>query len=291
MRTVRLKLSAFGRKFSDKIVKPAFYVSIGTFRGKYFLEFIKTFPNMERKFRLFVIFFSEFVKTIIYRSRGTVRWKKLFEKGTFSDHFRKMSGKFLAVWQILFDWVVKNACYVSVGFYGGEKTSETKFFCQFWFLNENSLAFCRIFFRGVVKFAFYVSIGTNWRKKNSPTKFVFYQTLTNSEHFWHLAGNFQAGFSKLHYTCSLKQFQKKISGKAIHLFIILGNWLNFFCFFGSFFRLNYQNCIVRVCRKSLRKFIFELDKVFHQMRTVSIKNRSLLEFFPTGLSNLHWTCQ
>ena len=97
MRTMSLKFSDFGRNFSDKIVKPAFYVSIGTFRRKYFLEFIKTFPNMERKFRLFVIFFSGFVKTIIYRSRGTVRWKKLFQKGTFFWSFRenerKISGR------------------------------------------------------------------------------------------------------------------------------------------------------------------------------------------------------
>ena len=47
--------------------------------------------------------------------------------------------------------------------------------------------------------------------------------------------------------------------------------MNFSCRFGIFSWLNYENCIVRVCRKSLRKFIFEQDKVFHQMRLVSVK--------------------
>ena len=110
-----------------------------------------------------------------------------------------------------------------------------KFFCQFWFWNENFLAFRRIFFRGVVKTAFYVSIGTIWRKKNSPTKIVFYQTLTNSEHFWPLAGTFPTGFSKRHSTCSLKQFQKKSFWKKCSFIHNFGKLIEFFLSFWLFF--------------------------------------------------------
>ena len=80
MRTVSVKKSVFARIFSDRFVKSAFNVSIGTIRAKYFLEFIKTFSNMERKFQLFVIFFSGCVKTTTYIRRWTVRWKRTIRK-------------------------------------------------------------------------------------------------------------------------------------------------------------------------------------------------------------------
>ena len=80
MRTVSVKKSVFARFFSNRIVKSAFNVSIGTIRAKYFLEFIKTFSNMERKFQLFVIFFRGFVKTTTYVRRWTVRWKRTIRK-------------------------------------------------------------------------------------------------------------------------------------------------------------------------------------------------------------------
>ena len=81
IRTLSKKLSAFGRHFSERIGKTAFYVLLGTIRGKQFFECCYTLSDMESKsIGFFRFFFGGFLKTTIYISRGTVRWKTTIRK-------------------------------------------------------------------------------------------------------------------------------------------------------------------------------------------------------------------
>ena len=83
-RTLSKKLSAFVRNFSERIVKSAFYVLLGTIKGQHFLNVFKHLQTWSQKvsaFRRF--FFSGFVKTTSYISRGTVRWKTTIRKTYF----------------------------------------------------------------------------------------------------------------------------------------------------------------------------------------------------------------
>ena len=278
MRTVSVNFLAFGRKFSDRIVKYTFYVSIRMSRG-FFRSFKNNFGPRAEDSTFRRCFSAGLSKQQSTYPEEQFNGKQLFEKRIlfwwFSDNERKFSDRLA----IFFAWVVKIACYVSVGMFRGDKTLEKNFFVKFGFWTK-ILWLLSKFLQGRCKNCLLRVHRKNLKEKRFRRKKIdIYQTLTNSEHFWPLAGNFPSGFSKLHYTCSLKQFQKKSFWKKFHSFIILGNWLNFSCRFGIFSWLNYENCIVRVCRKSLRKFFFELDKVFHQMRTVSVKKSVFARIF------------
>ena len=92
LRTSRENLSAFGRSFSDKIVKPTIYVLIGRFRGKHFLHFSKPFHDKGWKYFNFPsFFFSGVVNTAIDISRRTGLRKKTNQKLHFCCHFGQLA--------------------------------------------------------------------------------------------------------------------------------------------------------------------------------------------------------
>ena len=92
LRTSSENLSAFGRSFSDKIVKPTIYVLIGRFRGKHFLHFSKPFHDKGWKYFNFPsFFFSGVVNTAIDISRRTGLRKKTNQKLHFFCHFGQLA--------------------------------------------------------------------------------------------------------------------------------------------------------------------------------------------------------
>ena len=121
--------------------------------------------------------------------------KNNYSKNVFcSDHFRTMSEKFLAVWQFLSAWVVKTACYVSVGNFRGKKNIGKKTFLSNLVNKRKIFDFCRIFFRGIVKTAFYVSIGKTRRKKKFAQKICLLPNSHKLRTFLAFGWNLRRGF-------------------------------------------------------------------------------------------------
>ena len=141
--------------------------------------------------------------------------KNNYSKNVFcSDHFRTMSEELLAVWQFLFDWVVKAACYVSVAILE-EKEHWRKILLSNLVIELKFFDFCRTFFRGVVKTAFYVSIGKSWRKKKfRPKKCLLpnsHKLRTFLAFGWNLSGGvFKTALYVFIKTISEEKFLKKM---------------------------------------------------------------------------------
>ena len=158
MRTVSVKQSVYARIFADRVVKSAINVSIGTIRAKSYLEFIKTFSNMERKFRLFVIFFSGLSKQQSTYPDEQFDEKQPFERRimvwSFSDIERKISGR-LAV---AFRFSCQN-CALDLRRKNWGKKWKSQLFRLFLVFERKF--FGRLLFSHLVfvKLAFYVSMG------------------------------------------------------------------------------------------------------------------------------------
>ena len=83
--------------------------------------------------------------------------------------------------------------------------------------------------------------------------------------------NFPMELTKLHYTCSIKSFQREVFRRKVNFFIFLEYWLNSSSVSGIFFPLDCRTCKLRVSRKSMEKNFFETCKLFHEIRTLSKK--------------------
>ena len=103
------------------------------------------------KNRLFVVFFRPVGRNNNLHIQRNSSMKNNFSKNVFcSDNFRTMSEKFQAVWQFLFDWVVKTACYVSVGIFRGEEKIE-KCFLSILVFERKFFGFLSNFYQGACK--------------------------------------------------------------------------------------------------------------------------------------------
>ena len=209
MRTVSLKKLVMARIFSERVVKSAFYVSIRMFREFSFRSFKNSFgPRAgDSAFRRF--FFQRVCQNNNLHIQRDSSMKNNYSKNVFcSDHFRTMSEKFLAVWQFLSAWVVKTACYVSVGNFRGKKTLDKNFFVKFGYWTR-ILWLLSNFLQGGCKNCLLHVHRKNLKEKKFRPKKLFLPNSHKLRTFLAFGWNLSAGFSKLHYTCSLKQFQKK----------------------------------------------------------------------------------
>ena len=176
----------------------------------FFRIFLNTFGYGVKKYRLFVVFFRPVGRNNNLHIQRDSSMKNNFSKNLFcSDNFRTMSEKFLAVWQVLFDWVVKTACYVSVATFRGEETLEKKIFVNFGFWTKIFWSFCRIFLRGVVKTAFNVSIGTFWKKKYFAHKNCILPNSHKQRTFLGFGWNFSDGVFKTAFYVFIKTISQE----------------------------------------------------------------------------------
>ena len=118
---------------------------MGTIRAKYFLEFIKTFSNMERNFGCLSFFSAGLSKQQPTYPDEQFDEKELFEKPimvwSFSDNERKISGRLA----ITFRLSCQN-CALDLRRKIWGKKWKSLVFRLFWYLNGNFLAFCRFLF-------------------------------------------------------------------------------------------------------------------------------------------------
>ena len=191
MRTVSVKKSVFAGNFSERIVKTAFNVSLGTFRRKRLLEFIKTFSNMGRKFRLFVVFSAGLSKQQSTYPEEQFDEKQLFEKHflfwSISDNERKNSGRLA----ISFRLSCQN-CALDLRRKNWGQKWKSQLFRLFLVFERKFLGILLNSLLVFVKIAFYVSLGLFWRKSFFNKKSVFYHIRTKSEQFWRFIGTFSA---------------------------------------------------------------------------------------------------
>ena len=130
--------------------------------------------------------------------------------------------------------------------------------------------FCRNFSGGFVKSGFQVSAGKFWWQG-----LFFNKTLNifgrgpNTSQF--CVANFPMELTKLYYTCSINSFEREVFQKNVNFFIKSEYWLNSSSVSRIFFRLDCQNNIPRVCRKSMEKKFVETCKSFHEIGTLSKK--------------------
>ena len=214
MPTVSVKKSVFAGNFSERIVKSAFNVSIGTLRWKHLLEFIKTFSNMERKFWLFVVFSAGLSKQQSTYPDEQFDEKQLFERRivvwSFSDNERKNSGR-LAIW---FRLSCRN-CALDLRRKKRGKKWKSQLFRLFLVFERKFFGLLSNSLLGFVKIAFYLSMGLFWIKflwtKN--LYFIMFAQRANSSGV--LLELFRRGSEKCFIGVQKNILGGKVNGKSI----------------------------------------------------------------------------
>ena len=102
--------------------------------------------------------------------------------------------------------------------------------------------------------------------------------------------NFPMKLTKLHYTCSIKSFQREVFRRKFNFFMNLEYWLNSSSVSGIFFRwtvklANYVS-VGKLWRNNFLKHVNFFMKYGHWVKNC----RHLVDIFPKGLPKLHFTC-
>ena len=102
--------------------------------------------------------------------------------------------------------------------------------------------------------------------------------------------NFPMELTKLHYTCSIKSFQREVFRRKFNFFMNLEYWLNSSSVSGIFFRwtvklANYVS-VGKLWRNNFLKHVNFFMKYGHWVKNC----RHLVDIFPKGLPKLHFTC-
>ena len=168
---------AFFPKSNGGVVKTAFYLSTGTFRGVFLGKstFLSLWDVVGELSDLFRKSLGGVVKFCNYVSRETFRGKKIFfpEERYFSKQ-AELERKFFGNCRKIFGRRAKTAFRVPIRNIFNKNTVSEKesVLSQLCKSSGKVFAFCWSFIRWVVKIAFHVSNGTSWRNYFFPISFL-----------------------------------------------------------------------------------------------------------------------